>query len=871
MFYGPPKSRTPSPSRERNGSGSEAETEIEEPVKKFKRLHRRLDSADSTLSSSSGERQERKRSKTSLSKVSARDTHGRQPLQRACARGDFERVVALVKDGADIIDRDYAGTTALHSAALQGDAKTVEFLLENGAIADIRSGPDELDTPLMDAVSSSNVPVIKLLLKHGADPRVQNAEGKTTIDFINDEADEAEEIHELLKQESLRARKQGPPILAPADGPKGMFPPQLSSQTQAAGTGTGAGTSAASSRPRRRNDLLWFDVTTRTGRSEVCKRAAQGDIEYIGMSLEHGWQPSAEALVQAAKFGHTDVVGLLLAFGTSPDDLYEGVTALHETIGRGHLEVVKLLIEGGANPKWKDSNGRGYPELVKDLPADDEERQYIETVCTQARQTAPDHSKSNEKRLKQKTREDKVDKADAREAPRDIKEERDAPRHKKDSKDSRPLKREPKDVKTKESKEPKIPKALKESKSSKGTGDTVDSQESKPLKESKRPRDSQELTERTERGESEDLKPSNEAKNPQGIETKAAEEPKDLWNAPAKELEGPKEHLEVKLNETNGHKDKNTELNLAESRKPKEIRVRFDDTGKPPDHRKSLDRTSPGMSPRSAQSPHQTAEEIQRLEELAAKRERARKAREAEILSALEKQEKRAAERRERLSGEFDRATASPPPVSVSPVPQSTTALSPAALSDVATPTGSEPGAAETAVASPGAVGDAPARVPFTRVANLPYALRSLSVLGTPQDARPLLVYRKKGVDYVLDVQLALVLGNARLHAEHPELTKVQVTAELPALWGLVFMWMAPRKASVEELQTERAKFEGLKLHWIPLSEAVKLTGAESIPTVRISLEAPAPSRRTSTTNYENIPLRLSAQISANRASSQWY
>lgn len=787
MFYGAPKSRTPSPPREGSGSGSEAETEIEEPVKRFKRLHRRLDSIDS-VSSHSEERQERKRSKTSLQKVSARDTHGRQPLQRACARGDFERIEALVKEGADILDRDYAGTTALHSAALQGDPQIVEFLLKNGAIADVRSGPDELDTPLMDAVSSSNLPVIKLLIKYGADPRVQNAEGKTTVDFIDEDAEEADEIHELLKRESLKARQKGPPIQDPADAPKRMFPPQVKSAKK---NGVERALDMAGSRARRRNDLLWFDVTTKTGRMEVCKRAAQGDVEYIGMSLEHGWQPSAEALVQAAKFGHTDIVGLLLAFGKSPDDLHEGRTALHETVGRGHLEVVKLLVEGGADPTWRDESGLGYADLVKDLPADDEERLYIEQLCGSTPIKEEARTKLNEKETKPK--EPKV----------------------KEPKDKEPKVTEPKSSEPKpKQEEPSIQKAKEEL-------DSKDTKQDPPK----------------------DKGPVKEA------ETKPAAEKPPL-------------NVDTKRSERDGQSPKDTrskdEVVAPVPRKLKESRVRFDENLETEKRdRKSLDRVSQSVSPRSTPPPQQSQEDIKRLQELAAKRERDRKAREAEMLSALEQQEKRAAERRERLSGEFESRVTSPV---VSAVASPSTIPSPGPE----TPTAQLEEAAQAS--SPGRG----VEVPFSQVSGLPYALQVLSVLGTPQPVQPLLVCKKNGQDYVLDVQLALFLGAARLHEDNPDLTKVPVGNDQASLWGLAFTWMAPKRASTELLASEKSKFESLKLNWIPLSEATKVAGTQQFETVRICLQAPKQAGLSRNPSYDNVPLRLIAQMSANRAASQW-
>lgn len=328
---------------------------------------------------------------------SGRDANGRLKLQRMCDKGKYEEAKELIINGADVNDRDYAGNTAIHEAALKGHTRIVELLIDSGAIIDIRSGPGDLDTPLIDAAANDHLDVVRLLLKRGADPRIFNAQGKTSMDSVQADKSNHIQIEKLLRDASLRFRRkreadrQTPngdgsddpdshhDFMDPANYVPGTFPPKV--------TDASSIQSMSSSAPRRRgaraqairNDLLWMDLTTRTGREQIYRKAADGDIEFVGNFLENGWKPDADCLALAARHGHTDVVGLLLAFGADSDGLNEdGETALQQTIGRGHFSTVKLLLDSGANPNVVNHAGKSCLDLAQDsLSSDDKEVSLI--------------------------------------------------------------------------------------------------------------------------------------------------------------------------------------------------------------------------------------------------------------------------------------------------------------------------------------------------------------------------------------------------------------------------------------------------------------------------------------------------------------
>ena len=94
-----------------------------------------------------------------------------------------------------------------------------------------------------------------------------------------------------------------------------------------------------------------------------CSRG--GNVECVESLLQLGippdvrWYKDADtALMIASRPGHTDVVRLLLEYGANPD-LQEGKggTALRIASLLGRKDIVRLLLEHGANPNIQDNDG----------------------------------------------------------------------------------------------------------------------------------------------------------------------------------------------------------------------------------------------------------------------------------------------------------------------------------------------------------------------------------------------------------------------------------------------------------------------------------------------------------------------------------
>lgn len=100
------------------------------------------------------------------------------PLMYLAVIGDTERARELIKRGA-LINRK--GWTALHYAASTGQIETAEMLLELGAEVNAPA-PDDT-TPLMMAAYAGSEPMVRLLLKAGADVNLRNRQNYDVVDW----------------------------------------------------------------------------------------------------------------------------------------------------------------------------------------------------------------------------------------------------------------------------------------------------------------------------------------------------------------------------------------------------------------------------------------------------------------------------------------------------------------------------------------------------------------------------------------------------------------------------------------------------------------------------------------------------------------
>jgi ankyrin repeat protein len=104
--------------------------------------------------------------------------NGDTALMLAAYLKQSKMLTSLIEHGARV---NQDGWTALHYAAASAEAEMVQILLAHNAKVDALS-PNH-STPLMMAIRSASLDIVKLLVERGANIELKNQVGMTALDF----------------------------------------------------------------------------------------------------------------------------------------------------------------------------------------------------------------------------------------------------------------------------------------------------------------------------------------------------------------------------------------------------------------------------------------------------------------------------------------------------------------------------------------------------------------------------------------------------------------------------------------------------------------------------------------------------------------
>ena len=367
--------------------------------------------------------------------INGRDAQGRTPVMAATLGNRVETVRALIQAGADINIRDnrldnpflYAGAeglleilrltidakadtkltnrfggTALIPAAERGHVEIVNELLTRTDV-NVNHVNNLGWTALLEAIVLSNggerhQRIVQLLVDHGANINIADKDGVTPLKHA--QARGFKEIERILLEGGSRrygdaaAKERDAKLIAAARRGDVAAVKELLAQGASVHARDDKGETALIAAAYR-NDLAIADLLIRAGadvnaqdntkQSAYLIPTADGYLELLRRTLQAGADVhsldsyNGTGLIRAADRGHVDIIKELLKTDIKIDHVNRlGWTALLEAIilgdgGPRHTEVVRLLVEAGANVNLADGQGvtplahaqrRGFSQMV---------------------------------------------------------------------------------------------------------------------------------------------------------------------------------------------------------------------------------------------------------------------------------------------------------------------------------------------------------------------------------------------------------------------------------------------------------------------------------------------------------------------------
>jgi len=293
-------------------------------------------------------------------RVDAANAHNFAPLSVAAANGDAPLIARLLAHGARADELSGEGQTALMLAARNGRPEAVRLLLDAGANVHAIE-PFRGQTALMWAAGGGNAEAARLLLEHGARTEEKSTAGFTALLFAVRNA----------HLETLRALiEHGADVNAVApDGTSALGMAVVNAYYEVASVllDHGADPNLPDPRGSALHTLAWLRKPGATGNAAVGGDAEAvpvpvgrvTSLELARKLLEHGANPNVRIDWDEHRFS---MVG---GTARNPPDIalgrhlltYVGATPFYIAAKNGDVELMRVLADGGADPKLTNKFG----------------------------------------------------------------------------------------------------------------------------------------------------------------------------------------------------------------------------------------------------------------------------------------------------------------------------------------------------------------------------------------------------------------------------------------------------------------------------------------------------------------------------------
>ncbi|RFU27471.1 hypothetical protein B7463_g8880, partial [Scytalidium lignicola] len=277
---------------------------------------------------------------------------------RAAVHGGFENITQLLLNyGATVNTNVDSSSTALQVACAKGSEPLVQMLLDKGADVNIQGGT--YGTALQAAAYHGFENIVRLLLDRGADVNVMCGLYSTALQAGAASGNE-KVVHLLLSSGANVRREDGEPEEANPSVPSFQVPSRAKLSLEDRALAFLDSVARERGEIDKRNNLL-----------RLLERSAIAKVPTKGKRQKGKYGTSLQA---AAFAGNAEVVRMLLDNGANINVRDEhGQTPLHRAAYQGHTAIVELLLSKGADINEADQQGRtalrwvanyGYEKLL---------------------------------------------------------------------------------------------------------------------------------------------------------------------------------------------------------------------------------------------------------------------------------------------------------------------------------------------------------------------------------------------------------------------------------------------------------------------------------------------------------------------------